>query len=335
LSNLNEKSKNGNNYFDSKIDKIVEKFNKIKKKATIMLDSGGYLFQKSKRMDVKPEEILKLYSELRPEIGVVLDHPLNPLVSEKENAKRWEKTLKNTIKMWGNVDIVLLPTVHGYSKDALIDACKQLKTQLDPQIVLIGIGSLVPLIRSTKGVRKLFSNSKNRYNNSLQFVAEAVRIVREEFPDSFLHVFGIGSVSTMHFLFSLGVDSVDTVGWRLKAAYGAIQLPGVGDRFVTAKGKRRVNLSNHDKELLEKCKCPVCKGLSLEERLHNLDNAIKNGTFKKRAIHNAWVFNWELTMARRMIGKGRYLDYILTNISNRAYRKVIEHIFVGDSLRES
>jgi queuine/archaeosine tRNA-ribosyltransferase len=332
LSVLNKKSKIKSN----NLDRISEKFDEIRKKASIMIDSGGYLFQKDRRISIRSERLIKLYSELKPEIGVVLDHPFNPLVPEKENTKRWERTLRNTIKMWKSADIAIIPVIHGYSKDALINACRQLKELLDPQIVLVGLGSLVPLIRYTKGIRKIFSNSKNGYSSSLYFVAEAVRIVRVEFPDSFLHVFGIGSVSTMHFLFSLGVDSVDTMGWRLKAAHGAIQLPGVGDRFVTAKSKKRVNLSDHDKEILEKCKCPVCKGLSLEERLRNLDNAIKNGTFKKRAIHNAWVFNWELTMARRMIGRGRYLDYILTNISNRAYKKVIEHFFfVGDNLQES
>lgn len=191
---------------------------------------------------------------------------------------------------------------------------------------------MVPLFWRTRGVHKAFPNSNK---NSLYFVAEAVKIVRDEFPDSFLHVFGAGSVSTMHFLFSLGVDSVDTVGWRLKAAHGAIQLPGVGDRFVTPNNKKRKKLSDSDKRLLEKCKCPVCKGLSLEERLQNLDNAIKNGTFKRRAIHNAWVFNLELNMAKKMIKKRRYLDYILTNISNKAYKKVIEHFFVEGILQES
>ena len=325
-----KRAKSRKKKFNDIINKAIDKFNDIKRKTTVMMDSGGFLLQKNKKMRIRPEKIAKIYSIFRPDIGVVLDYPLDPLSSKEDNAKRWKKTLINTLRMWNSVDVVLLPVVHGYSKSALISACRQLKELLDPQVVLIGLGSLVPIIRYTKGIRELFSSYNNlrRGYNSLHLVAELVRTVREEFPDSFLHVFGVGSVSTMHFLFSLGVDSVDTMGWRLKAAHGAIQLPGVGDRFVTANSKKRVNLSDHDKELLEKCKCPVCKGLSLEEKLQNLDNAIKNGTFKKRAIHNAWVFNWELTMARRMIGKGRYLDYILTNISNRAYKKVIELLFV-------
>lgn len=103
----------------------------------------------------------------------------------------------------------------------------------------------------------------------------AISIIRKEFPDSFLHVFGVGSVSTMHLMFSLGVDSVDSMSWRMKAAYGAIQLPGIGDRFISPKNSRKKLMEEH---LLSKCECPICVNKSLKERKKALDNS-KYGTF--------------------------------------------------------
>lgn len=81
------------------IDRAIDKFNNIKRKSTVMMDSGGFLLQKNKQMRIRPENIAKIYSLFKPDIGVVLDYPLNPLSSKEDNTKRWRKTLMNTPKM--------------------------------------------------------------------------------------------------------------------------------------------------------------------------------------------------------------------------------------------
>ena len=50
----------------------------------------------------------------------------------------------------------------------------------------------------------------------------------------------------MHLMFALGVDSLDSIGWRLKAGYGAVQLPGFGDRFTGDKLRKKRTLLKDD-----------------------------------------------------------------------------------------
>jgi len=262
----------------------------------VMMDSGGFLFLKKKCLTVTPDDILELYRSSKPDIGVILDHPLDPEETTKVNNRRWQKTLENTRRMIeGNSgELALMPVVHGHTLDEVREACEAVKAVMETR--LIGIGSLVPLIKGNSTSKKFGDPNRSKTATtgrtsgmaSRQFLIEAVKLVREEFPDAFLHVFGIGSVTTMHLMFSLGVDSIDSISWRLKAAFGMIQLPGVPDRYPRPKkstNKTRAVLSASEGQILIQCKCPVCVELSLEERIEVLDNS-----FRKRAIHNAWTF---------------------------------------------
>lgn len=286
-------------------------------KGLVMMDSGGFQLQKANNLEISPVKILEIYKEMKPDLAVVLDHPLTTSFSEiKENHERWRKTLKNTEFMLNNCKkIHLVPVVHGYTVEDIRKACKEIKEIANPNI--IGIGSLVPVIKPWR------SSSISRLNgvDSKSFMINAIRIVREEFPDAMLHVFGVGSVSTMHCMFSLGVDSVDSIGWRMKAAYGAIQLPGIGDRFISPKKKRR-KLSKKEEEILKKCNCPICNGKTLKERKQALDNKFSS-TFYNRAIHNAWIFYQENILAKKMIKRGEYYNFIKCRLDNTIFKKYI------------
>lgn len=261
----------------------------------IIMDSGGFSFQKKDELDVDPEDILELYEMSKPDLGVVLDHPLNPLEDEMKNKERWLKTLQNSDLMLKNSKIPLIPVVHGYSLKDLKKSCDDIKN-IHENPPIIGLGSIVPLIFKCRGSKK--------FKNSVNFIIDSVRMVRKEFPDSLLHVFGIGSTKSMHLMYSLGVDSLDSMGWRLKAAYGCIQLPGVGDRYPVNKNNGRPSLTESDKKLLGVCECPICKDRSLEERIRLLDS-----DFKSRAIHNAWVFMCERDLYHQKLLDGRCFDF--------------------------
>ena len=196
----------------------------------VMMDSGGYLFQKKEEMDLDPLKVLDLYENSRPDIGVVLDHPFDPNSSNLINKKRWDITLKNTaIMIESNSKVPLMPVIHGYSLNELEKACSDIK-KIDDDPKLIGLGSLVPLIFSTTAGSK-------RFPDCMQFVMQSVKLIRREFPDAMIHAFGIGSTLTMHLMYSVGTDSLDSTGWRIKAAYGMIQLPGVSDRHVKTRNE--------------------------------------------------------------------------------------------------
>ena len=112
----------------------------------VMLDSGGFRFQNKSDIEVTPAEIVGLYKESQADIGVLLDHPLDPSKSDRENDKRWKQTVKNAEAMLRyNAGILLMPVVHGYTLGKLKLSCQQIRALFNnPQC--IGVGSLVPLI---------------------------------------------------------------------------------------------------------------------------------------------------------------------------------------------
>jgi len=280
--------------------------------ALIMMDSGGFLFQTKNRLDISPDIILDLYHKSRPDIGVILDYPLNPLQSSYINYRRWKKTIDNTIYMYqNNGTSILMPILHGYTLRKLKNACKEIK-KIDPEPNLIGLGSLVPLIFRTKGM--------HNFDNSMKFVVDAIMIVKKEFPNAFLHVFGIGSTNSMHLIFSLGVDSLDSTGWRLKAAYGRIQLPGIGDRYVKKHSNNRRVINEKEKRVLASCKCPVCKDLNVEDQIKTLDSS-----FKTRALHNAWVFVKEEKRFKDRLTDGCTEDFVRERLGKSPFLKGFEY----------
>ena len=282
----------------------------------IMMDSGGFLFQKNKRMNVKPDTIVELYKETKIDIGVVLDHPLNPSLSKYRNKRRWERTLRNTetmMKAGGTFEF--MPVVHGYTINDLKSACRQLRSILG-EPTLIGIGSLVPLLKTShldNGFRYLRGNGKN--GDHVTFISDALRLVRDEFPSSFLHVFGVGGTTTILPVFALGADSVDSVAWRLKAAYGAIQLPGISDRFLSDRPnspKTRRVIEEREAPILANCGCPVCSDYRyLGWQKKHLDNS-----FEARATHNGWVFLEEIRSFRKAVSSGKGHKLITNRLSN-------------------
>jgi len=121
----------------------------------------------------------------------------------------------------------------------------------------------------------------------------------------------------MHLMYYAGADSVDSAGWRVKAAYGAIQLPGVGDRYITnrTRNKKYKDLTEEDTVLLNQCKCPICK---------NEDPQNLRTSYTKRALHNAYVYQKEVEKARRLTRKNRYNEYVHGILErNRLFSKVL------------
>jgi tRNA-guanine family transglycosylase len=114
----------------------------------VMMDSGGFRFQSRPGISVSTDEIMSLYQDAGVDIGVILDHPFDPSVSERENGDRWKKTLRNLRSMSGqsNGDFILMPVVHGYSAHQLRKSCKQI-IDIIGSPALIGLGSLVPLLK--------------------------------------------------------------------------------------------------------------------------------------------------------------------------------------------
>jgi 7-cyano-7-deazaguanine tRNA-ribosyltransferase len=297
-----------------------------------LLDSGGYLYLKRGNLKVDPCDVLKLYMDLAPTIGAVLDYPLDPFVEADANQKRWQQTLANTRLMFSrNGHLTLMPIIHAHSVSQAERACADLRHIIEEPSVL-GIGSLVPLMRTRHDGRVLAkqstrSVSQSEYHQSSRHLAvEIIRAVRAHFPDAFLHVFGVGGTTTMHLMFALGVDSIDSIGWRLKAGYGAVQLPGFGDRFTGDKPRRKRTMLKDDeksKEVLLKCQCPVCQEhATLEKRLVALEKSFDN-----RALHNAWVFVREAASFRTKIETNSVESFVRERLRHSPLKSLLPAVF--------
>jgi hypothetical protein len=119
----------------------------------------------------------------------------------------------------------------------------------------LALGGLVPQLLQTKG-----TGPKTQ-------AVDSILTARQEFIGQ-IHAFGIGGTATLHLAAVLGLDSIDSAGWRNRAARGVIQLPGHGERLLTQLGNwQGRELNKKERVLLNACECPGCrqagiKGLS-------------------------------------------------------------------------
>ncbi len=174
----------------------------------------------------------------------------------------------------------------------------------------IALGGVVPnLLRTSKAMP---------YAN----VLAGLQHVRSTFADKALHVFGIGGTATIHIAALLGLDSVDSAGWRNRAARGIIQLPGCGDRSAANLGKwRGRELSSDEVELLSTCSCPPCCHYHVEGlRLDGMTG------FCNRATHNLWVLLEEARLIQEYLAKGAYVGWYGNHLDNTTYRPLIDRL---------
>ena len=170
------------------------------------------------------------------------------------------------------------------------------------------IGGIVPnLLRAPKAM-------------SHEKILDSIYQVREAFANQKLHLFGVGGTSTLHVAALLRMDSVDSVGWRTRAARGLIQLPGIGDRSVADLGNWKVREPNSQElEVLKKCQCPACQK-------HGLEGLKKDKTFGfcNRATHNLWTLLEENRMIQEHLKEETYTDWYKKHLHNSTYRPLID-----------
>lgn len=279
-------------------------------KGKIMLDSGGFLFQKEGKSPPTVDEYLEITRKIKPDIVVSLDFPLDPKLDYYENRARVKKSLDNLLEIrdkFNSEKIILMPVVHGFDIKT-VEFMLQFMEKNDVDLSYIGIGSLVPLII-------------HRVKNGRKILIDLIGYLRRRLPNSMIHVFGIGGTTTMHIMFFMGIDSIDSAGWEKKAANGVIQLPGIGDRFLFKKPHNRTVLKSEELKVLAECQCPVCLYYTeIDERIK-----ILNAERDCRVVHNAWVYQMEVNIAREMITSGRYECYIDRVLQSKSYRSLFNY----------
>lgn len=280
-------------------------------KGRVFLDSGGFRFQRTAQDEFDSSDVLELYRSLGPDVAAILDCPMDPTLPDAVNTQRWRQTLRNTRRMLDDGgELNLVPVIHAYDGVSASARHAQLR-EVFPNPSMLCVGSLVPLLRASYIGKRFSSCNEKGASATIERwakIAEVITTIRKLEPSRPIHVFGAGSLSTISLLLLLGINSIDSTGWRMKAAFGAIQLPGLGDRFpqpARKSLKTRRGLSSGCLDQLSVCNCPSCGGQSLARRIKCL-----GGSFHQRAIHNAHVLISEVDILANAMRRGKGAEFV-------------------------
>lgn len=281
----------------------------------VYLDNGAFYFLK--RNGTVPEKQYEAFvAQAKPDwYPIPQEYIPTPAMSLKRQRSCFERTMavNTAFEHDGYVPILHASRVLADYIDAISSAEKLADK------ATIGVGGIVPnLLRAPKAVP---------YEDVLAGLWKA----REAFADQALHVFGIGGTATVHLAALIGFDSVDSSGWRNRAARGIVQLPGKGDRIVAALGNWRGRRPDAEElKVLRRCRCPAC-------RRHQLKGLRASGIdgFCNRATHNLWVLLEEAEWVARRLKAGTYKRCFRRRLDNSIYLPLIEQALRERSFRLS
>lgn len=271
------------------------------------LDNGAFYFLNKAEGETPRDEYEEFVERARPDwYAIPQDYIPTPKMLDEEQLRCLNRTM--------NVN-------RGYHHDGFVPII-HISRHLDeylrqfedaPSLMKkthVGLGGIVPnLLRASKAM-------------PYDMVLEHLRRVRHALSDKYLHVFGIGGTATIHLAALLNVDSVDSAGWRNRAARGMVQLPGSGERVAAQLGSWRGRaLSDEEWELLEDCPCPACQQFGIEGLKAN-----KAIGFHNRATHNLWVLLNEASLIAEHLAADTYAEWYQTHLDNTIYLPLIQQV---------
>jgi queuine/archaeosine tRNA-ribosyltransferase len=170
------------------------------------------------------------------------------------------------------------------------------------------IGGIVPnLLRAPKAIPH-------------QKILKNLIKLREEFSEKEIHIFGIGGISTLHIAALLEINSIDSSGWRNRAARGIILLPGKSERIIAQLGSwRGRKVSNEENKLLLECQCPACLKFGIEGLSANASVGFRN-----RATHNLWTLLEEEIWMSEHLANDTYKDVYTERLDKSTYLTLIK-----------
>lgn len=272
----------------------------------IYLDNGAFYFG-ANGIEASLDEYEEFVEEAKPDWKPIpRDYIPFPSMSSQQRVGCLKKTMRVNLRYQHNGYV---PVVHIGSQLAQYSEQVSADENLSKKPAL-ALGAIVPnLLRKPKAMP---------YSK----VLSGLQQTREKFKDKRLHVFGVGGTATIHLSALLGFDSVDSSGWRNRAARGIIQLPGCGERLVASLGKwRGREPSEAEWKELRRCKCPACQ----KHGVAGL-RAGKLYGFTCRATHNLWVLLDENRWLSKHLSAGTYEANYKRRIDNSTYRPLIQEL---------
>lgn len=302
----------------------------------LMLDSGGFNFQKQDEISIASLDVLKIGIEFAVDVSVALDHPFLPTSTPEERETRWENTVTNTQEMFEKLKnsdqpdyFRLMPVLHGYDQETLKRSLDHIIEIWGEEPRIIGIGSLAPLA----------------LNGSKRTVIDVISTVRQLLPNAHIHCFSLGSALLMLFAFYCGADTVDSQSWIISAAFKNVQLPGFPWTRFSSREKekdpakyqqKRYAFADRLLELIEEEEFAVKDWDEREDwEIRDRDDALsyldylehRDGEkhIHRRACHNLYAFNFEAKRVRQEKNKKALETFIDGRMKSPVYKKIFEY----------
>lgn len=272
----------------------------------IYLDNGAFYFL-SRGGDTPVEEYDQFVKRARPDwYPIPRDYIPAPVMTDEEQRACFDQTMRVNLA-YDHDGYVPVVHIGRFLDDYVVGIGSNTRLSEKRHIAL---GGIVPnLLRKPKAV-------------PYQAVLDALVHVRRTFANKEVHVFGIGGTATLHLAALLGMDSVDSSGWRNRAARGIVQLPGSGDRMVADLGSWRGRRPSAEEwEILRTCPCPACERSGLEGLV-----ASRIEGFCNRATHNLWVLLEEARWIRDRLESGTYVQRYRGRLNNSVYSRLIDWV---------
>ena len=272
----------------------------------IYLDNGSFSFER-RGIEVEPSVYAEFVDGARPDWWpVARDFIPAPAMSDDDVAECFSNTMRMNLEARERSDV---PVVHVSRLIERYVAALLADDRLVEKRTL-ALGGIVPnLLRAPKAL-------------PYQQILDALIHVRQNLDTHRIHLFGVGGTSTLHLTRLLGIDSVDSSGWRNRAARGIVQLPGRGDRSVADLGSWSGRQPSLDEwSTLACCRCPACIQFGLDGlRLRGIEG------FSNRATHNLWTLYEESALIERHLVTGSYHDWFSGHIKNSTYLPLIRYL---------
>ena len=272
----------------------------------VFLDNGAFGLSR-KGLEISAEDYEEFVAEAKPDWRPVpQDFIPAPSMSLAEQHKCLRRTMdvNTAFQHDGFVPVIHISRlINKYISELKANEKLVAKPRL-------AIGGIVPnLLRAPKAIphKKILQNLIK---------------LRREFSDKEIHVFGIGGISTLHVAALLGIDSVDSSGWRNRAARGIILLPGKSERIITQLGSwRGREVSKEENKILLNCQCPACQKFGLE----GLSAGASIG-FRNRATHNLWTLLKEVKWISEKLERKEYKDLYQERLEGSTYRQLVDYL---------
>lgn len=295
------------------MDKGLHEHFGIPEEIDIYLDNGSYNFSKNGKT-VPRDEYVEFVEATAPDWHPIpQDYIPAPAMDREEQRGCLARTMDVNIEYAENG---FVPVMHvSRVLDEYLDQFEQEGLLGGGENNKFAVGGIVPnLLRAHKALK-------------YRTVLDGLQRIRATFEEQNMHLYGVGGTSTLHIAALLGINSVDSAGWRNRAARGIIQLPGGGDRSVANLGSwNGRELDDDEEEALRNCQCPVCE--------HNEDfeplKQKKIEGFCNRATHNLWVLLEETRQISEHREEGTYTDWYESHVENSTYKPLIDYLLPSD-----